>query len=68
MATLTPPGPIERRVLVFGVIAAIAISYFGCKDPLTWLLEIIWVLVGLPWIAWKCAPRTGANSIRTTTP
>lgn len=53
MATLTTPGPIERRVLVFGVIAAIVISYFGCKDPLTWLLEIIWILVGLPWIAWK---------------
>ncbi len=51
--TLITPGPIERRVLVFGVIAAIVISYFGCKDPLTWLLEIIWILIGLPWIAWK---------------
>jgi putative membrane protein len=50
---LITPGPIERRMLVLGVIAAIVISYFGCKDPLTWLLEIIWILIGLPWIAWK---------------
>jgi putative membrane protein len=53
MATITPPGPIERRVLVAGVIGALALSFVGCKDRLTWLLEIIWILPALPWIAWR---------------
>jgi len=49
---LTTPGPIERRVLVAGLVAALALSYVGCTDRLTWFMEIIWVLIGLPLVMW----------------
>ena len=44
---LTTPGPIERRVLVAGLVAVLALSYIGCTDALTWFMEIVWVLIGL---------------------
>lgn len=47
------PGPGERRVLLFGVIAALVLSGIGCKDRLTWLLEIVWILIGLPLLVWR---------------
>ncbi len=50
---LTTPGPIERRVLVAGLVAALALSYVGCTDRLTWFMEIIWVLIGLPLVMWN---------------
>ncbi|XIE77144.1 DUF2238 domain-containing protein [Streptomyces sp. SBR177] len=35
-------------VLAFCVAAALAVSAWGVKDPTTWLLETVWVMVGLP--------------------
>ncbi|GHJ98035.1 membrane protein [Streptomyces sp. NE5-10] len=35
-------------VLAFCVAAALAVSAWGAKDPTTWLLETVWVMVGLP--------------------
>ncbi|MET8508287.1 DUF2238 domain-containing protein [Streptomyces sp. NPDC004787] len=35
-------------VLAFCVAASLAVSAWGVKDPTTWLLETVWVMVGLP--------------------
>lgn len=48
-----PPalGGAGRRlpaVLVAVVAAALMVSAWGAKDPTTWLLETVWVMVGLP--------------------
>ncbi|MEQ8145924.1 DUF2238 domain-containing protein [Streptomyces sp. OP7] len=45
------PGGTVRRlpaVLVAVVAAALMASAWGAKDPTTWLLETVWVMVGLP--------------------
>ncbi|WAZ25643.1 DUF2238 domain-containing protein [Streptomyces cinnabarinus] len=45
-------GPAAARrlpaVLALFVAAALVVSAFGAKDPATWLLETVWVMVGLP--------------------
>ena len=50
-----PPSKIERR----GLVAIVAISLVGsglvASDKLTWFLEIVWILIALPLIAWKWA-------------
>lgn len=47
--------PSDRRTvrrlptaLVAGVVVALAVSAWHPKDPTTWLLETVWVIVGLP--------------------
>ncbi|MDX2290892.1 MULTISPECIES: DUF2238 domain-containing protein [Streptomyces] len=44
--------PASRRrlpaVLAFCVAATLAVSAWGAEDPATWLLETVWVMVGLP--------------------
>ncbi|MGW7224860.1 DUF2238 domain-containing protein [Streptomyces cyaneofuscatus] len=43
--------PSRRRLpalLAVGVSAALVASWFGAADPTTWLLETVWVMVGLP--------------------
>ncbi|RLV66492.1 inner membrane protein YjdF [Streptomyces sp. CBMAI 2042] len=43
--------PSRRRLpalLAVGVSAALVASRFGAADPTTWLLETVWVMVGLP--------------------
>jgi putative membrane protein len=47
------PGPVEGRLLVVGVIAALVISAIDCADPMTWLLEVVWILIGLPLLIWQ---------------
>lgn len=42
---LHSPGPVERRVLLFGVLGALVVSGIGCADRLTWLLESVWILL-----------------------
>ncbi|CCK25694.1 inner membrane protein YjdF [Streptomyces davaonensis JCM 4913] len=45
------PAAVGRRlpaVLALTVAAALVVSAFGAKDPTTWLLETVWVMVGLP--------------------
>ncbi|MEJ1159778.1 DUF2238 domain-containing protein [Prosthecomicrobium sp. N25] len=41
-------GRAEGTVLAAGVLAALVVSGIGPYDRLTWVLEVIWVLVGLP--------------------
>jgi len=51
-----PPSRWERRLLIAAVVAALVISGVAPRDRLTWLLEVVWVLVGLPLVIW-CWPR-----------
>ncbi|NEA40731.1 DUF2238 domain-containing protein [Streptomyces sp. SID11385] len=45
-------GPSPRRrlpaALAVAVGAALVVSRYGADDPTTWLLETVWVMVGLP--------------------
>jgi putative membrane protein len=52
-ADLTIPGPIERRALLFGVVFALIASAIGCKDPMTWVLEVIWIIAAVPLLIWS---------------
>lgn len=45
---LTVPSRFERIVLIGGLILALIVSGWHPQDRLTWLLEVIWVLIGLP--------------------
>jgi putative membrane protein len=59
-AIATPPAPIERKLLLVIVLVALAVSGIAPKDRLTWLLEVIWVIVAMPIIAlnWRRFPLT----------
>lgn len=56
----TPASRPERWFLLALVIAALVVSGLAPKDHLTWLLEVIWVIVAIPVIAlnWKRFPLT----------
>ncbi|WP_460060859.1 DUF2238 domain-containing protein [Streptomyces sp. YKOK-I1] len=50
-AARTSPRRARRRlpaVLAAGVGVALMASAWGAKDPTTWVLETVWVMVGLP--------------------
>lgn len=51
IAIATPPASIERKLLLGIAIAALIVSGIAPKDRLTWLLEVIWVIVAIPIIA-----------------
>lgn len=48
-----PPTRAEAWALVGLVIAALAVSAMLATDRFTWFLEIVWILVALPLIAWR---------------
>ena len=48
-----PPTRIERWLLAGGVVLALAVSLAIATDRLTWVLETVWVMVGLALIAWR---------------
>ncbi|RZA21785.1 MAG: DUF2238 domain-containing protein [Lysobacteraceae bacterium] len=48
-----PPSRPERWLLAGGIVIALAISYWVARDRLTWLLEVIWAMVGLMLVAWR---------------
>ena len=50
--TLTTPTRTERWLLVAIVLGALAWSGIAPHDRLTWMLEVVWVVVGLPLVAW----------------
>jgi putative membrane protein len=55
MATIeniTTPTRTERWLLVAIVLGALVWSGIAPHDRLTWVLEVVWVLVGLPLVAW----------------
>ena len=56
----TPPLPFERKLLLAIAILALVVSGIDPKDRLTWLLEVIWVIVAIPIIAlnWRRFPLT----------
>lgn len=47
------PSRLERFVLVAGVALALGVSFFIARDRLTWLLETVWVMVGLALVVWR---------------
>jgi putative membrane protein len=42
------PSPALPRVCVAVVVAGVALSAWAPRDRTTWLLEVVWVLIGLP--------------------
>lgn len=50
---INSPGPVLARSLVVFVCIALAISGIGARDGLTWFLEVVWVVVGLPLVIWR---------------
>lgn len=52
VGTLTTPTRTERWLLVAIVLGALAWSGIAPYDRLTWVLEVVWVVVGLPLVAW----------------
>ena len=51
-AGIRTPSPREGRVLVAVVLLALAVSGAIAHDRLTWLLETVWVMAGLPLVLW----------------
>jgi putative membrane protein len=59
-AIAIPPAPFERKLLLVLALGVLAASGVAPKDRLTWVLETVWVMVAVPWIAlaWKRFPLT----------
>ncbi|MDR7132955.1 putative membrane protein [Lysobacter niastensis] len=55
-----PPSRIETWLLVAIVAGALLISGVAPKDRLTWFMEVVWVIVGLPLVmlTWSRFPLT----------
>lgn len=43
----------ERRLLWYGVLAALLVSGIAPRDRLTWVMETVWVMAALPLLAWR---------------
>ncbi|UXI66893.1 DUF2238 domain-containing protein [Tahibacter amnicola] len=56
----SPVPRVERLVLVGIVLLALIVSGISPKDRLTWFMEVVWVVVGLPVVVatWKRFPLT----------
>jgi putative membrane protein len=52
-AIAQPPGRWEGRLLLAGVALALLVSGIDPHDRLTWLLEVVWVILALPLILWR---------------
>jgi len=48
-----PPRPAEAWAFVALVSVALVVSGLLARDRTTWLMEVVWVIVGLPFIAWR---------------
>ena len=48
-----PPARLERGVLIAIAVVALVISGIAPKDRLTWFMEVVWVIVAVPLIAWR---------------
>lgn len=57
---LASPGPRERWLLILLVLGALIVSGLQPHDRLTWLLEVVWVAIGLPLVmaTWSRFPLT----------
>lgn len=52
-AIARPPARTEAWLLAGITVIALVASFFIAKDRLTWMLEVIWAMVGLALIAWR---------------
>jgi len=48
-----PPTRTEGWILAGVVALALAASAVGARDRMTWFMEVVWVIVALPLIAWR---------------
>jgi putative membrane protein len=53
MAIARPPSRIEAWLLVLVVAGALLASAVAPADRMTWFMEVVWVILGLPLIAWR---------------
>ncbi|MFD8775092.1 DUF2238 domain-containing protein [Streptomyces sp. NPDC059916] len=55
------PSPVLPGVCVAVVVAGVALSAWAPRDRTTWLLEVVWVLIGLPLVllTWRRFPLSG---------
>lgn len=55
-----PPTRAEGRALIAIVVLALVWSAIAPKDRLTWFMEVVWVIVGVPLVilGWKRIPLT----------
>ncbi|GAA1239923.1 MULTISPECIES: DUF2238 domain-containing protein [Streptomyces] len=58
------PSPVLPGVCVAVVVAGVALSAWAPRDRTTWLLEVVWVLIGLPLVllTWRRFPLSGMLS------
>jgi len=58
--TIVSPSRGERIFLVVAVLAVLVWSGVAPNDRLTWALEVVWVVAGLPlvWLCWRRFPLT----------
>jgi putative membrane protein len=47
------PRPLMARSILIFVCLALVLSGIGARDKLTWLLEVIWVIVAVPLVIWR---------------
>jgi putative membrane protein len=52
MSGLRTPSVAERFGLVAVVVIALGVSGVFAHDRTTWFMEVVWVLLGLPLVAW----------------
>jgi putative membrane protein len=52
MSGLRAPSAAERFGLVAVVVIALGVSGVFAHDRTTWFMEVVWVLLGLPLVAW----------------
>ena len=53
MAIARPPNRIEAWLLVLVVAGALLASAVAPADRMTWFMEVVWVILALPLIAWR---------------
>jgi putative membrane protein len=55
-----PPARGEARLLLAGIAIALIVSGLVARDRMTWLMEVVWVMLALPLIAlrWRAFPLT----------
>ena len=53
LAIAAPPSRAEARALLLVVCAALLWSALVANDRMTWFMEVIWVIAGVPLLVWR---------------